>query len=182
MSDRTPGIRPRPTLWRRLDVAARHAFPAGTTLFMMLLATAPFGLPGQAQLLPALALCCVFFWSVFRPVAMSPPVVFVIGLFADLVGLAPPGVMVFTLLLVHAVALRLRRVLSRQRFPVVWMVFGFCAAATALLDWALYSGLTLRLLPPGPLVFQLALSVALYPALATLLTRAHRGPADPDRA
>ena len=182
MSDRVPGIRPRPTLWRRLDVAARHAFPAAITLFSMLLATAPFGMPGQAQLLPALALGNVFFWSVFRPVAMSPPVVFVIGLFAALVGLAPPGVMVFTLLVVHGLALRLRRVLSAQGFPLMWLAFAAFAAGAALLDWALYSALTLRLMPVGPAVFQCALSVALYPALATVLTRAHRGPADPGQA
>lgn len=182
MSDRQPGIRPRATLWRRLDITARHAFPAGTTLLLMLLATLPLNLPGQAQLLPALAVCCVFFWSIFRPVAMSPPVVFGIGLLADLIGLAPPGVMVFTLLLVHAVALRLRRFLSAQGFPLVWLMFGCFAAVAAVLDWVLYCGLTFRLLPPGPMMFQAALSIALYPALATLLTRAHRGPADPNRA
>jgi rod shape-determining protein MreD len=142
----------------------------------------PLGLPGQAQLLPALALGQVVFWSVFRPVAMTAPVVFAIGLFTDLAGLAPPGVTVFTLLLAHAVALRLRRVLSRQRFATMWLAFAGFAAAAALLDWALYSALALRPMPAGPAVFQCGLAVALYPALAALLTRAHRGPADPERA
>ena len=40
-ADQTPGIRPRATLGRRLDIAARHAFPAGCTVLLMLLAEAP---------------------------------------------------------------------------------------------------------------------------------------------
>ena len=40
-ADQTPGIRPRATLGRRLDIAARHAFPAGCTILLMLLTEAP---------------------------------------------------------------------------------------------------------------------------------------------
>ena len=65
----------------------------------MVIAGAPFGLPGQAQLLPAIALASVFFWSLFRPVAFPPPFVFVLGLLADLMEEMPPGVSVLILLL-----------------------------------------------------------------------------------
>ena len=40
---------------------------------------------------------------------------------------------------------------------------------------------TFRLLPPGPAIFEAALTAALYPARAILFVRAHRGVADPDR-
>ena len=123
LMDRLPGIRPRRALGRRLDIAARWAFPACTTVLLLLAAAAPFGLPGQAELRPAVALGCVFFWSLFRPAAMPPPVVFLIGLLADLLGYAPPGVGVLTLLLVHGLALRWRRLLTRQGFLMVWLAF-----------------------------------------------------------
>ncbi len=100
-ADQTPGIRPRATLGRRLDIAARHAFPAGCTVLLMLLTETPFGIADQAALLPAVTLACVYFWSLFRPGAMPPPVVFLIGLLFDLLGYLPLGVGALTLLIVH---------------------------------------------------------------------------------
>ena len=67
MSDRLPGIRPRPSLGRRLDISACSAFPASSTALLLILFAAPLGLPGQAELQVAAALCCVYFWSLFRP-------------------------------------------------------------------------------------------------------------------
>ncbi len=180
--DRLPGIRPRQSIGRQLDMAARWAFPATTTALLLLAAAAPFGVPGQAELQAALALGCVFFWSLFRPAAMLPAVVFLLGLLADLLGYAPPGVGVLSLLLVHGLALRWRRVLARQGFVLVWLAFAGVGAGAAALQWALTSALTWRLLPPGPGLFQALVAAALYPALAVPLTRAHQSLAAPERA
>ena len=103
--DQTPGIRPRATLGRRLDIAARHTFPAGSTIVLMLLTGTPFGFAEQAVLLPAVALACVYFWSLVRPAATPPPVVFLIGLLFDLLGYLPLGVGPLTLLVVHGLTL-----------------------------------------------------------------------------
>ena len=171
---RTPGIRPRPTVWRQLDAASRMSFPAACTALLLLLLAAPLGLPGQAQLQPAAALACVFFWSLFRPASMPPPVVFVLGLLADLLGLAPLGASVLVLLVVHGLAVQWRRVLAEQGFLLVWLVF--------VAGWAICSLLTLRLLPGAPVLFQFGLAAGLYPLLATLFTRAHRSLANPESA
>ena len=45
---------------------------------------------------------------------MPPPVVFVLGLLADLLGLAPLGCNVLTLLVMHGLAVQWRRVLSEE--------------------------------------------------------------------
>ena len=182
MADRLPGIRPRPTLGRKLDSASRMAFPGACTALLMLLAGAPLGLPAQAQLLPALTLACVFFWSVFRPGSMPPPLVFVLGLLADLLGLAQPGTGVLTLLLAQAVALHWRYVIIRQQFALVWLLFVVVAAGASLLGYALTCLLTFRALPAGAALFQFILTAGLYPLLAFLFTAAHRSIADPERA
>jgi rod shape-determining protein MreD len=180
--ERLPGIRPRPSLGRVLDQVARWSFPASTTALLLLIAAAPIGLPGLGQLQMAVALACVFFWSVFRPAAMPPVAVFAIGVLTDLLGYAPPGVAVLTLLLVHGFALRWRRILARQGFLLVWLAFvGFAAVASAL-AWVLTSALTFQILPPGPGVLQAAVAAGVYPALSTLLTRAHQSLAAPERA
>ena len=181
MSDRFPGIRPRPTLWRQLDAASRAAFPAACTALLLLLLAAPFRLPGQAQLQPATAMACVFFWSLFRPASMSPPIVFLLGLLSDLLGLTPPGISVLVLLVVHGLALRLRE-LAGQGFLLVWLAFVGVAAAATLLGWVLNSVLMFHLLPIEAALFQFGLTAGLYPAMAALFTIAHRGLADPARA
>jgi rod shape-determining protein MreD len=181
-ADQVPGIRPRLTLGRRLDIAARHAFPASCTVVLMLLTQTPFGIADQAVLLPAVTLACVYFWSLFRPAAMPPPVVFVIGVVLDLLGYLPLGVGALTLLIVHGLALRWRRALTRQSFLMVWLAFGGFAAGAAVLSWLLTALLDFRLLPLTPPVFEAWLTVSIYPAIAVLFVRAHRTVADPERA
>lgn len=181
-ADQSPGIRPRASLGRQLDIAARHAFPTSCTVLLMMLTEIPFGFADQAALLPAVTLACVYFWSLFRPAAMPPPVVFLIGVLLDLLGYLPLGVGALILLAVHGLALRWRRVLTRQGFLPVWLVFAGFASGASWLAWALTAALTFRLLPLGPTVFQAALTTALYPALAVLFVRAHRSIADPERA
>ena len=89
----------------------------------MLLTTLPFGLRDQGQLMPAVTLASVWFWSLFRPGSLPAPIVFLLGLLFDLLGYLPLGLGVLGLLLAQAIALRLRRGLVRQGFPVVWLAF-----------------------------------------------------------
>jgi rod shape-determining protein MreD len=182
MDERTPGIRPRPSLGRLLDITARCSFPGATTVLLLVLAAGPLGLPGQAELQWALALGCVFFWSLFRPASLPPLLVFALGVLADLLGYGPIGIGVLTLLMAHGLAMLWRRVLTRQGFMVVWLAFTAVAIGAAALQWALTSLLTFRLLPAGPALFQMALSAGLYPLLAVILTRAHITVAEPARA
>jgi rod shape-determining protein MreD len=180
-ADQTPGMRPRASLGRHLDIAARHSFPASCTILLMLLTEIPFGFADQAALLPAVTVACVYFWSLFRPTGMPPPVVFLIGVLLDLLGYLPLGVGALTLLVVHGLVLRWRGVLSQLGFLPVWLAFAGFAAGASLLVWALATILTFRLLPPGPAIFEAVLTAALYPALAIVFVGAHRGVADPDR-
>jgi rod shape-determining protein MreD len=128
------------------------------------------------------ALTCVWFWSLFRPAAMSPPIVFFIGLLLDLFGFLPPGVGALTMLTTFAIAQQLRRFLSRQQFTVIWLIFTAVACGIAAMNWALVSLLTFSLTSAGPVLFQAVLAAAMYPAVAIPLTLAHRTIADPDQA
>jgi rod shape-determining protein MreD len=181
-ADQTPGIRPAPTLGRWLDLAARRSFPAACTVLLMLLTEVPFGLAGQSVLLPTVSLACVYFWSLFRPNAMPPPVVFLIGVLFDLLGYQPLGLGPLTLLAVHGLAVRWQAALTRQGFVGTWLAFMGFATGAAVLGWTAASLLSFRLLPFSSALFQAALTTALYPALAVLFIRAHRTLADPERA
>jgi rod shape-determining protein MreD len=180
--DRRPGVRPRASLGRALDIAARASFPTCVTILLMLLSQAPLDITGQAALLPAVALCCVWFWSLFRPRTLPPPVVFLIGLTMDLLGYLPLGVGVFALLSVHGIARSLRRSLPTRGFAWIWIVFAAVATAASLTIWLLVMLLTFRLLSPYPAVFMAILTVAIYPVLAIPFAAAHRTIADPEQA
>ncbi|WP_159351140.1 rod shape-determining protein MreD [Roseomonas harenae] len=160
-----------PGLLARLDALARAAVPGVTTALGMILAAAPVGLP---SILPAVGLAGVFFWSLFRPGSMPAPVAFGMGLLQDLLGFAPLGIGVLTLLLTHAAALRLRRVLAKQSFLLVWLAYcGFALLAVGI-GYVLQALLAWQVPSTTPAIAQLGLTIGLYPLLAWLMACVHR--------
>ncbi|MGH7155289.1 MAG: rod shape-determining protein MreD [Acetobacteraceae bacterium] len=161
---------------------SRRSVPITCTLALMLASKAPFNMADQAVLLPAVTVISVFFWSLFRPSSMPAAAVFLIGILLDLLGWMPLGEGTVVLLVVHALCLRWRRLLAKQGFAVIWLVFlGFAAGAAASM-WALTALLAFRWLPVTPALFQAVLTAALYPALAIAFAGANRGVAAPERA
>ncbi|MCI0754198.1 rod shape-determining protein MreD [Teichococcus vastitatis] len=165
------GAHPLSELLKHLDAWGRAALPATATALAMILAAAPVGLPSAV---PALLLCCLFFWSVFRPAALPPPLCGLLGLLQDLLVFAPVGTGVLIALLMQGAALRLRRVLARQAFWTVWLAFAAFALAATLLGHGLQAVLTWRLPQAAAAVVQLLLAIGFYPPVAALLTRLHR--------
>ena len=182
MSERLPGFRPGPTPWRRLDEASRAAFPSVCSALLLVLLAAPLGLPCQAQLGDGAVLACVFHWSVARPGWMPPSAVFLLGVLADLLVVAPLGTSSLTLLVAHGLAVSWRPALAQGELPASWLAFVAVAALTVALDWALASLLAARVLPVDAALIRLSLTVALYPALAVPFGLAHRALADPEPA
>ena len=79
------------------------------------------------------------------------------------------------LLLVHTVVVGQRRVFYGKSFLVVWWGFAMVAAVSTALAWLLLVALEGRLIAPVPALFQLGVTVAVYPlaswALALLQRR-----------
>ena len=181
-SDRLPGIRPGPTLLRRIDAAGRRLTPGVLMLAAIVLLAFPLGLPGSQELQQVLALACVYFWSVHRPASMPPSAAFLAGLLCDLLGPAPLGIAMLTLVTVNGFATRIRIPLLRQGSLVVWLAFVGLAAAAFALQWLLTSILELRLVPPAPALFEWALAAGSYPLLAMGLGWLHASIAAPEQA
>ncbi len=163
--------------WRQVDAVSRWLFPFATLVFGLFVIGMPFGIPGQAALRPVYAMACVYFWSLYRPGSLPAPLVAFCGLLLDLLGLSPFGVWAVLLLLLQWVTLLLRRKLVPGRFLLVWAVFTAMAAVSVTLAWAAACAFDETWLPTTPLGFEWLLSAGIYPALAALLIKAHRGPA-----
>ncbi len=170
-------VRRRPSVWRQLDAASRYAWPAGCLIFGLFVIGLPFGLPGQAELRPAFAIGCIFFWSLYRPAALPAPVIVIVGLLLDLLGFSPLGLWAVLLLSLKGLILLGRRRLLPLSFMFIWLVFCAAAAALSAIAWAVQSALYLSMLPTLPLAAQILTSIFLYPALTALFIRAHRGAA-----
>jgi rod shape-determining protein MreD len=168
--------------WRGLDRAARHALP-GVTIAGMIIALATPGLsPVASDLRAGFVIGSVYFWSLYRPAALPAPVVLLLGLLMDLLTDAPLGLWGVLLLLVQGGLGLVRGTMIRQSFLLVWIGFGAFAALVAAGEWLARSVLALTLLPPGPLAVQAGIATLLYPLLAVVLIRAHRGAAAPELA
>lgn len=179
---RGPALRRPTTPWRRLDMASRWAFPCATLIFGLFVIGMPFGIPGQAALRPVYAMACIYFWSLYRPASLPAPLVALCGLLLDLLGLSSFGVWAVLLLLLQWTTLLLRRKLVPAGFFIVWASFTAMAMACVSLAWAAESVLTLTWLPMSPMPLQWLLAAGLYPAMAALLIRTHRGPAAVEQA
>jgi rod shape-determining protein MreD len=180
--DRAPGIRPRPSFARSLDAAARASLPFAMTLGLVLFAGALAGLPGEEAMRPAIALCCVFAWTLHRPALMPPPAVFLIGLVCDLLGWVPLGTMTLVLLATQAVALRVRPSRVAAGFLACWASFVVTAAAAAALLWASVSLLGFQLLPWTPAIRTWGFAAVLFPSVVLLTRLLARSAAAPERA
>lgn len=163
--------------WRQLDIAARYAFPAGSLIFGLFVIGMPFGLPGQAELWPVYTMACVYFWSLYRPASLPAPAVAFAGVLLGLLGLSPLGLWAVLLLALQGVVLAVRRRLASQSFFLTWLAFCGLAVTVCVLAWLLESLLMLKMLPVQPLLIEALFSVGLYPAVAGIFIRAHRGSA-----
>ncbi len=172
-----PRLTPRPSWPRRLDAAARFSLPVAVLVLGLVLLGVKIGLPLQAELRPAFALACVFFWSLYRPASLPPPLVALCGVLLDLLGLTPIGLWAVMLLLLQGVTLAARRGLSARGFALTWLVFCGLAAGFCLAAWLAQCALSLTVLPIAPVGAEIFFSCVLYPMLAVWLIRAHRGPA-----
>ena len=181
--DKVPGIRPRESIWRRLDVAARTMFPTMTTLVMILLLNAPFGLPGQPQILASMMMASVYFWSLRRPASMPPIMVFLLGMLADLLQSGPFGVQIVSLLLVQGLAWRWRWDLTRHGGVMVWVGFMVAILPVVVLQYGLTAIFAARLMPLAPVALELGFAAVIYPLLAVFFRHAHdSGMAAPELA
>jgi rod shape-determining protein MreD len=161
------------TLLRGAETLSRALLPTLFLVLFLVLAAAPFGLPGQAEAALAVLLDSVFFWSVFRPAAIPALALLGLGLLADLLFDAPLGLTALALLAESALARRLRGKLVRQAFPLLWLAAAGGALTALALFW-LGSDLAARaLLPPGPLLLAALLAAGLFPPLLRLLRPLH---------
>jgi rod shape-determining protein MreD len=161
-------------LWARLDLWARRLIPAGLSVIFVLVAVVPFPIPGYSTIVPMLFLASVFFWAIHHPGLLPPVVVFIIGLVQDILTGALVGSGAVVLLLVYGVVVSQRIVFLNKSFLVVWWGFMMVALGAGALFWLFASAFAGRLVPPGAALFQVLVTMTIYPLLTWILHGVHR--------
>lgn len=156
-----------------LNLWLRQTVPFVVVGFAILVDLAPRPALGGGGLGPFLTLAVVYFWCVYRPDLMTYGAVFAIGLAHDLLSGLPLGCTSLALVLGRGVLVARQRFFHAKSFGVMWALFALLAPAVELVRWAVGAFATSSLVDPTPLVFQVALTVALYPAVSWVLVRLH---------
>lgn len=157
-----------------LQCTMRALVPPFVTLVIVLLSQLPYGAPYLPEVTPALSLIAVYYWSIYRPELLPAYAVFLIGLVQDILSGTPLGITALVLLVVHAIVSAQRRVFLGKTFLVEWWGFLLVAGGALAATWLIASLFFVALLPPGPVVVQLLLTVALYPPFMWVLSRIQR--------
>ncbi len=158
---------------QQLDLIGRKVSPFAMTALLVVVGMVPLPLPEIGPITPALSMMAVYHWTIFRSDLLPPVAVFGIGLLEDILMGTPLGLTAVILLFVHAFVQTQRRLLYGKSFLVLWLGFLAVAAPAAIVKWAVMAALGWYSADPAPAVFQVLMTVALYPCLAWLLMQAH---------
>ena len=159
------------TVLQRRDRVARSLWPFVLSLLLVVASVLPIQLSDFGRVAPNLAIMATFYWAIYRPDLFPAPAAFVLGLWLDLLTGAPVGINALVLLLVHWAITSQRRFFQGKSFGVVWWAFALTISGAMALFWVLSAAYHLTLIDPAPVVFQLLLTIAVFPFLTWLLAR-----------
>lgn len=151
-------------------------------LLGVFIANIPISFVGGVVPAPLLGLIPIYFWCLVRPDLMTPAAAFAIGMLEDIMSGAPPGIWTLAFVLSYALVSRQRE--SFAGLGGLGAVLGFAAAAFAAIS-AAYITLSIYYgtVPPlGPIVAQLAMTVAAYIPVTTVISAIHHRVVGPLRS
>ena len=154
---------------RRVWRTTRLGLPIAFVLFLVVASVVPLSLPHYADVAPNWVLAAMFFFATRRDDLMPGWAAFALGLLFDILAGGPLGLSALVLLLVREAGSFLAEPLRGRPFLFDWMCFGFAALAAQLLGVLLATALAGALVALPTVVFQLILTVLVYPAMVLVL-------------
>lgn len=165
---------PLPNLTERLSVTARFGVSYILIALFFLLNITAFSLPYIGAIKAPLILMAVYYWSVFRPTLLPPWIVFAMGVLFDLISGFPVGIYALVLLVVRWLVSDGRRYLMGQPFVMMWVGFIVVSIGATFTEWLLFSAINMQWVSIHSAGVNMALGVALFPALIVVLHMSHK--------
>lgn len=153
---------------RALGAFYQVSIPFVVALFCVLLTMLPLGLSPGIVIAPTFGLMAVFYWGLYRPDLMPPMIVFLVGLFQDLISGGPLGLWALVYLAVYGVVVSQRLFFIGKAFLAIWFGFGVTILIGGMIAWVVSSLYFGALLSPVSVLVQALLSFILYPVAARI--------------
>ena len=162
------------TIWSRIDHFARSGLPLLVTIAAVILGVVPLHLPDGEVIKPMLVLACVYYWTIYRPDLMSMFLVFLIGIFQDLLYGSPIGISSFVYLIIAFLVGTQRRFFHGKTFGIVWWGFMVVAVLAAFLSWIVFCILVKDYVSPMSHIFRYLMSLAWFPIVFVAMVLVHK--------
>lgn len=161
-------------VFAQLDRSLKLALPIVVTMLALLLSIVPLPIPEYSMLAPNFVLICAFYWIVHRPDLFPAWGAFVVGLLDDALSGAPMGLNALVLLLVHYAIVAQHKFFRGKAFWLIWSSFALIATGAAVVTAIVAYAAAHLSVPFGLFATQLALTIAIYPAVGAVLGRVQR--------
>ena len=146
------------------------SLPAWFTLLLMLLSALPQRILPLA-IMPMFAVMSVYYWGLFRPVALPLWAVFLLSVVQDVIFALPLGVSPLLLLSLRLFTTSQRRVLGKETFLAIWFGFIVLSALVVAAQWLLAGFVSQRLTPVDLALLQWVAMAVLYPPVHHVFNR-----------
>jgi rod shape-determining protein MreD len=154
---------------RRVLRLSRLGLPLGVIAFFVVFSVVPLRLPHYTAIAPNWVLAAVFFFASHRGDLVPSWAAFMLGLLFDVLSGGPLGLSALVLLLVREAGAVLADPLRGRPFLFAWAAFGTVALVAQMLGVLLATALAGALVALPSVIFQLILTIIVYPALVLLL-------------
>lgn len=153
---------------RLMCLFLRYNIPFFFSFFLLLFGMLPWRVSFFSHFAIPIIYASLFFWAVYRPESLSAPVVFLLGLSADLLTIAPLGYYTLLFLLFYWGVLLERRFLVGRSFLFLWGAFCIFVCLLIVGQWLLASLLNLSWLSFWFFMGQGLLLMAVYPFISAV--------------
>jgi rod shape-determining protein MreD len=148
-------------------------YPALVAMGLTIVLATPVSLFGLKLPEPILPLVLAFAWPLIRPSMLAPFVLFLLGLFLDLLlaGQQPLGVWSLSLMVVYGVVLAARNLLAGQETQNLFVWYACCTLAAFLLTYLIVSMKSANAPSILSLLGQLIPTLLLFPVANWMIER-----------
>jgi rod shape-determining protein MreD len=155
---------------RRVLRVSRLALPLGVIGFFVVFSVVPLRLPHYTAVAPNWVLVAVFYFASHRSDLVPSWAAFALGLLFDVLSGGPLGLSALVLLLVREAGAFLEETLRGRPFLFAWTAFGIVALVAQMLGVLLATALAGAFVAIPNVIYQLMLTIIIYPALVLVLS------------
>ena len=149
-------------------IGIKFFFPVILAMLLILIFRLPLRVEVLGMYMPFVSLIFVYYWVLNGRRYVPFALVFLLGLFEDMVTMGPAGLNSIVLLAVAAGLANQRRFFINQSFLVGWAGFCFICIGTAIFRWMLESVYASDFLSMWPLISQAIVTMLSYPILGAV--------------